>query len=209
MLVLVRHGESEANAERRLVGRADSPLTARGLRQAAATGRSLAIAAEQADVAVAAVVSSPLARAVGTASIIAAACAERLGTAPPLQIDERAVELDYGALDGAEVAGVAPADWAAWRSDPHWRPPGGESLHEVAARFVSLLEELAAAATDDDVVVVSHVSPIKAGAAWALGAGVELSWRMSLAVSSVTRIATSRRVPLLHSFGETGHLSRI
>lgn len=207
MLVLVRHGESEANAEHRLVGRADSPLTERGRRQAAATGLAMAVAADEAGSTVAAIVSSPLARAAGTASIIAATCAERLGAAPAVRLDERAIELDYGALDGAEVSAVAPAAWAAWRSDPDWRPSGGESLREVAERFASLLDELAEAAAHDDVVVVSHVSPIKAGAAWALGAGAEISWRMSLGVSSVTRIVTAGRVPALRSFGETAHLS--
>jgi broad specificity phosphatase PhoE len=77
----------------------------------------------------------------------------------------------------------------------------------VVARVASLLEELAVPARGGEVIVVSHVSPIKAGVAWALGVGVEASWRMSLAVSSVTRIVTSDRGPALLCYGETGHLA--
>ena len=58
-----------------------------------------------------------------------------------------------------------------------------------------------------DVVVVSHVSPIKAGVAWALGTGDEIAWRMFVALASVTRIAVSDRGPLLRSFNEVAHLA--
>ncbi|HLH28774.1 MAG TPA: histidine phosphatase family protein, partial [Acidimicrobiales bacterium] len=96
MLILVRHGESTANAEGRLLGRLDAPLTARGLAQARALAPFVAGATR--------LLSSPLGRAVGTA--------EALGTGLPVEVDERWVEIDYGVLDGV-LLGDVPADlWA-------------------------------------------------------------------------------------------------
>jgi broad specificity phosphatase PhoE len=61
---------------------------------------------------------------------------------------------------------------------------------------------------DGDVVVVSHVSPIKAAAAWALGVGDEVAWRMYVAQASITRIGVGGPggLPSLRSFNETAHL---
>jgi len=55
-------------------------------------------------------------------------------------------------------------------------------------------------------VVVSHVSPIKAGVAWALEVGAEVAWRMFVGLASVTRIEIGRHGPLLVSFNERHHL---
>ena len=51
------------------------------------------------------------------------------------------------------------------------------------------------------MVVVSHVSPIKAAVAWALGT-VDLYWRLHLRTASVTRIGWNRDGPILHGFNE-------
>jgi len=50
------------------------------------------------------------------------------------------------------------------------------------------------------VVVVSHVSPIKAAVTWALGVGDEVGWRMFLGDAAVCRIDTKGRVPVLLAF---------
>ena len=52
------------------------------------------------------------------------------------------------------------------------------------------------------MVVVSHVSPIKAAIAWALGVGDEVGWRLFVRVASITRIAIGPGGPTLHSFNE-------
>ena len=56
--------------------------------------------------------------------------------------------------------------------------------------------------SDELVVAVSHVSPIKAIVAWALGCGSDITWRMHLDVASVTRIAGRGGRPVLSSFNE-------
>jgi broad specificity phosphatase PhoE len=57
-----------------------------------------------------------------------------------------------------------------------------------------------------NVVAVSHVSPIKAAVSWALGAGVELGWRMFLDVASITRVGGRDGQGSLLGFNDTSHL---
>ena len=85
-------------------------------------------------------------------------------------------------------------------------PPGGESLTELGVRVRAACAELVDEIRTGDVVVVSHVSPIKAAVAWALGAGDELAWRMFVGLASISRISVGDRGPLLYSFNEVGHL---
>ena len=65
--------------------------------------------------------------------------------------------------------GDEPTLWSRWRADPTFAPPGGESLAAVGERVRDACADLADAADGGDVVVISHVSPIKAAIAWALG----------------------------------------
>jgi broad specificity phosphatase PhoE len=62
---------------------------------------------------------------------------------------------------------------------------------------------LVAPARDADVAVVSHVSPIKAAVAWALGSGVEMAWRSHLSQASICRIEMRSTGPVLTAFNET------
>ena len=185
MLVLVRHGRTTANATGLLLGRADPPLDEHGRQQAAALAASVADARR--------VVCSPLRRARETA--------DALGL--PVEVDERWIELDYGELDGRPIAEV-PADlWRRWRADVAFAPPGGESLAALGRRVRAACEDLAAEAAGHDVVVVTHVSPIKAAVAWALGVGDELSWRLHVAPASITRIAVRDGWGVLTTFNWT------
>src|SRR5205085_168294 len=143
------------------------------------------------------VVSSPLQRARQTATAIGG----------PVEIDERWTELDYGEYDDRPPGDVPPELWQRWRADPAHRPPGGESLVELGRRVRQACADLAGRAADADVVVVSHVSPIKAGVAWALGTGDEVAWRMYVALASITRLGITERGPILRSFNEVDHLA--
>jgi broad specificity phosphatase PhoE len=196
MLVLVRHGRTAANADGRLIGRRDVPLDPLGRRQAVAVAEFLA----RWDRPIGRIVSSPLARARETAEPIV----DAVGV--PLDVDERWIELDYGELDGLTSDEVPAGTWERWRGDPTFAAPGGESLADLGQRIAAACEEASIATDDADTVVVSHVSPIKAAASWALGVGVEISWRTWVAPGSVTTIAVSARGPMLRSFNETGHL---
>ena len=151
-IFLLRHGETEWNAIGRIQGRLDSPLTARGFRQAAALGAALHATLNGASIELR---SSPLGRARETASIVATA----LGiSACHIRIDERLRELSWGRWDGmthAEIEAAVPGTMAARYAD-HWAhvPPDGESYEMGAARIAGLLEELRASA--QPVVLISH-----------------------------------------------------
>ena len=197
MIVLVRHGRTDANARGLLLGRADPALDDEGRRQAA----RLAVALGPLDGA--RVVTSPLARCRQTAQAIVAANAP--GAA--VEIDERWIELDYGAFDGLGAGDVPAATWAAWRADVAWTPEGGESLAALGVRVRAACEALAGEARDRDVVVVTHVSPLKAAVAWALGVGDEVAWRMWVGPASISRIGFTGSSPSLRSFNEVAHLA--
>ena len=64
-------------------------------------------------------------------------------------------------------------------------------------------------AASSDVVLVSHVSPIKAAAAWGLGVPIDISWRCFVQQASILRIATAGPTPSLRSFNETAHLDHL
>lgn len=188
MLILVRHGRTESNAAGLLLGRADPPLDDVGRAQVAAVAARLGPVQR--------VVSSPLGRARQTAETIAATARAEV------ELDERWIELDYGQYEGLPFAEVPPEVWARWRRDSSFRPPEGESLDALGSRVFAACESLADASRDADVVVVTHVSPVKAAVAWALGAGVGISWRAFVAPASITRIALGPAGPSLHTFNE-------
>jgi len=192
-LLLARHGQTTANAAGLLVGRIDPELTDLGRRQAVALGSAAGVPGATR------VVCSPLGRCRATAAA--------LGLGVPVEIDERWIEIDYGPLDGTALKDVPSAVWRSWRADPGWRPPGGESLVDVGLRVRAALSDLVEEAAADDIVVVSHVSPLKAALAWALGTGDEVAWRIHLATACLNRIVVTPAGPSVHSVNETTHLA--
>ena len=188
MLYVVRHGRTAANASGLLLGHLDPDLDDLGVRQA----RSLAAALGPID----RVVSSPLARTRQTA--------EAFGI--EVEVDDRWIEMDYGEFDGRPVADVPASTWREWRRDLDWAPPGGESHRELGRRVRSALEDLFEASRTSDVVVVTHVSPVKAALAWTLGVTDEVAWRTFVAPASVMTVGAG---PSLRGFNDVAHLSEV
>ena len=184
MLILVRHGETAPNVDRVLLGRADPPLTALGRRQAETLARALPAPTR--------VVSSPLRRARDTAAAF--------GT--PADVDERWIEIDYGILDGEPAATASERLVSRWRDDLEYAPEGGESLAALGRRVRSACADLVEDARHGSVVVVTHVSPIKAAIAWALSVDDRIAWRMFVNDAAVTRIGIGAEGPILRSFNE-------
>lgn len=191
MIVFARHGQTAPNREGLVLGRADPELTEEGHRQAAA------LAGELAKEPVSAILSSPLLRARQTGEAIGAACGV------PVVIDERLVEIDWGAWEGRSTGSLAQTEVDRWRADDGTAPEG-ESLDSLTQRVESFCTERLA--RDGVVVAVSHVSPIKAAAAWAMGVDGTVAWRMFLGLASITRVGQGRANPVLLSFNETTHL---
>lgn len=147
-LVLVRHGETEWHADNRYAGRTDVALTARGLDQAGE------LAAWAAGAGLDAVACSPLSRARRTAEPAAAAAGL------DVTVDDRLVEVDFGAGDGltrAEMEQRFPDGLAAFLAAPASCPlPGGERGADAVARARPALDERCAARPQGRVLVVGH-----------------------------------------------------
>ncbi len=148
MIYLARHGETHFNAEGRMQGHLDSPLTALGRAQAQAMGARLAQLIG--DPAGWRLISSPLGRAQATARAIAA----RLGVAP--EIDHRLIEVSFGDWDGrlrAELAAENPDTFG--RGQWQFAAPNGETYESVEARVADWLAELPPE-PERKVIVVCH-----------------------------------------------------
>jgi uncharacterized phosphatase len=149
-IVLVRHGETDWNRERRYQGHADTPLNDAGRQQA----RELAEILEGERLT--AIYTSPLRRASETASIVS----ERLGL---VTRDLEALrEIDVGDWQGLTVDEVQAR--YPERVDVAWHAgwPNGETHEELAARVVPALVELSRLHAEDRVLGVTHAGPIRA-----------------------------------------------
>jgi len=178
-LRLLRHGETAHSVDRRFSGRADPPLTERGLAQAKAAAHRLATGPGG----ITAVVSSPLSRARVTATTVA----DALGL--PATVDEGLLETDFGAWDGytfGEVQQRWPAELAAWLGSPDVAPPGGESFTDVQVRVRRARDRVLAGHPGGTVVLVSHVTPIKLLLRQALDASPAMLYRLHLDIAGLS-----------------------
>jgi len=143
LLYLVRHGETDWNAARRIQGSTDIPLNDTGRAQAAATASLLARRRFDA------VVASPLSRAFETGAIVA----DRLGLDAPSTYAGLA-ERSYGEAEGLTDAEVQ-------ERYPHDDVPGRESRSALLARVTETLGEIAVRFDAGTVVVATHGAVIR------------------------------------------------
>ncbi len=177
-LLMLRHGQTEHSAQRRYSGRAALPLTELGQRQAAAAAARLAHTNG-----VAAVVSSPLRRARQTAQPVA----DALGV--PLTVHDGLIETDFGVWEGLTFAEARERDpdlHTRWLTDTSVAPPGGESMDAVHRRVRRVRDQLISEHGAATLIVVSHVTPIKALLRMALDAGPSLLHRLHLDIASLS-----------------------
>jgi broad specificity phosphatase PhoE/ribonuclease HI len=177
-MLLLRHGQTELSVQRRYSGRGNPDLTDLGREQAARAARYVASRGG-----IAAVISSPLARAQGTA----AAAADALGVA--LTVDDDLIETDFGTWEGltfAEAAERDPELHSRWLGDTSVTPPGGESFDDVHHRVRRARNRIIAEYGGSTVLVISHVTPIKTLLRLALDAGPNLLYRLHLDLASLS-----------------------
>lgn len=160
-LILVRHGQSTANADGRFTGSNDAQLTDQGQREAIAIADQL----REVDPLPRRIFFSPLTRCIVTAGLIA----RRLDLHDPMATALPGLgERDYGALTGmlkSEAADRYGAEQLRiWRRSFAVAPPGGESLRETAARVFSayITDILPALIDDESVLVVAHGNSLRA-----------------------------------------------
>jgi len=152
-VLIVRHGQSVGNAQRRWQGQLDFPLTDLGRQGAADAAEHLAGLVPP----LATIWSSPLRRALDTAVIVA----DRLGS--EVATDERLQERYAGAWQGLTTEEI-DARWPGHRAEGRW-PDDAEPTHAVAARATAALRHISEAADAADlagpIVVVSHAGVIR------------------------------------------------
>lgn len=200
-LVLVRHGETEWNRERRIIGHSDLALNDKGQRQAQAVGVALASPG------VHAIYSSPLRRAMDTAQAIAQHHGLQVVPLPGL------IELDAGKLDGltgSEARNGYGPFFEKWvRGDPDLATPGGESLAQVQERAWSVVEDLRERHREDTVVLVSHHFVLLTLLCRALGLPVGHFRRLRHTVAAVSMLDFSGIQATLSLLNDTCHLDNI
>ena len=147
---LIRHGETEKNRERRLLGRSDVPLNETGIAQSALAREFFTARGVRFD----RVYASPLRRAVQTARIVAGAQAD-------VVTDARLLEMDYGPYEGVSLTKPAPElirFFSDFRRNP--APEGMEPLASVTERLGRFLEDLRVSAAGD-VLISTHAIAMK------------------------------------------------
>ena len=165
MILLARHGETDDNAPpRRVQGRLDPPLNARGRDQARALAERVAAEHE-----IAALWVSNQRRALETAAIVS----EAIGLEP--RVDARFAEADWGDWQGRLVDDIQREEPELWQgfveSRPEFRFPGGESLTEHMERTWAALDEVARGPRP--ALVVCHGGTIRVALARNEPGGIE------------------------------------
>lgn len=181
-LWLVRHGETSASQAGVLDGRPGAGLTARGREQVEAAARRLASVAEVPI----GVLCSPLPRAQESAAIVRAVLGGQA------EVLDGLADCDFGGWAGSTYADLAAAgDLERWLADPDVRPPGGESLAELADRVRATLEVILAAHPGQSLCLVTHAAVVRVLLADVLGAPLSRVHRLSVATGGLSRLAAS------------------
>ncbi len=184
---LVRHGLTQWNAQKRIMGQSDIPLSAKGRAQARWLARQLRPRG------IAAIYASDLARARETAEIIATHRTPLL----PVQVSAAWRELNFGQWQGLTYAQVAAQyhDQLDFFSDPeHHTPPGGESpihlLQRLRAELLTVAQSLDWSARGD-VIIVSHSGALRILLCDLLGIPLERQWQLRIDAGSLSALDVS------------------
>ncbi|WP_134500026.1 histidine phosphatase family protein [Microvirga pakistanensis] len=127
---------------------------------------------------------SPLERAVETASPIAASLGR---VAEP---SDDIIEIDFGAWSGKTFDMLSDDErWRAWNSSRSTsRPPGGETMLEAQARIIHGMERLRSLHAEGSVILVSHSDVIKAALLYHLGMPIDSYGRLEISPASISTL---------------------
>lgn len=180
-LLLVRHGETDLNAQHRFQGQIDAPLNDHGRAQARALRACLAAEPVQM------VYVSDLQRAQETRAL--ALTGRDIATT----IDPRLRELSFGAWEGLTYADIQAQDRAAlmnWEADMlHTAPSGGETLHQFVERVGASLADIRAHHTiGETVLIVSHGGVLQLMLCLALHLPPTAYWQFQIQPASLSEI---------------------
>jgi probable phosphoglycerate mutase len=193
---LIRHGESVWNAERRIQGQKDPPLSDRGRAQAHSAG--LRFRGRHWEAAY----TSDLLRAAQTSSAIVES-----GIATP-EVGLREIALgEWEGKTTAEIADQSPELWEQWKARPDWDlVPGGEGAEAFEQRIVSTLEMLRTRHPRGDVLLVTHGGVIQIALGRLLGRGSTGLFPFRIDNASVTIVEGHEGSVVIKSVNDTSHL---
>jgi 2,3-bisphosphoglycerate-dependent phosphoglycerate mutase len=195
--ILLRHGETVWNVERRYQGQLDSPLTELGLGQARALADRLPTAS------IGALYASDLGRARQTAEIIS----ERNGWEVVAHVGLR--ERHLGLFQGStreEAKARWPEEYRRLKSgDADYAVRGGESTRALIQRVLATLNEIAARHDGQTIAAVTHGGPLSALLRHALGIPLEVPRRFSRLNASWNSFTVEEGKWLLETWGDTSH----
>lgn len=214
-ILLVRHGQTTANAQEIIQGpRIDAELSELGHRQAGSVAQALAATPLQA------VYTSPLTRARQTAEAVvrrvAGAAPREAGNSLAVQVVPELYEMDYGRFIGQGYAAVRDEmDQVldAWRMGFVDQPfPGGESAllaqHRIRPFAARLVEQAAAGRGDQAVAVVAHGRINRVLIATMTGAGLQRLEEFPQSNASITELEVIEGTPpVVRRLNDTSHLS--
>ena len=197
-LIVVRHGETSYNAQRRFTGQSDVPLNSMGERQAAALIKSLAT--EQLD----AIVTSDSERTRITAKAIA------LNHGLPVHEDIDLRELAFGEWEGYTYDEVVARDAtlaSLWRTDPtEYAPPGGETVTQLRDRCARALHRWYTQYPEGSVLWVTHGGLIGVLLCHVLGIDLKRRWQFRHDNASITEIRLYGDRVIIARLNETAHI---
>lgn len=200
-IILIRHGETLWNRERRMQGQTDTALSDIGRAQAGALGERLARTA------LAALYSSDLTRARDTAHAIA----QRTGH--DIVTDVRLRERRFGIFEGltyGEMSVRHPEEWQRFQSrDPDYVIPGGECAREFNARCLDCLTEIAERHEGGHVVVVTHGLVLDALYRAAHGLTLDTPRPVPLLNASLNGFGYRERAWRMSFWGDVAHLETV
>lgn len=202
-ILLIRHGETAWNRERRMQGHIDIPLNEEGQRQARALGVALAI--ERPD----AIWSSDLQRARQTAQAIADV------HAMPVHLTESLRERCYGAFEGLsyqEIGERYPYEMKLWKArDLHARFPAGEreaeTLHEFHQRCVTAVTSIARRYAGQKLVIVAHGGVLDCLYRAATGMPLEAERNFGIVNAAINRLHWHGEQLSLLQWADDAHLT--
>ena len=202
-IIAIRHGETAWNADMRIQGHTDIPLSTIGERQAALLARSLKTR-ERID----AIFSSDLSRALQTATAVAQA------TGAPLHAHTGLRERRFGSFEGQtfkEIESRWPDAAKQWRTrTPDWAPPdGGESLLAVRERVHTTLNALARQHSGQQIALFTHGGVLDAMYRLATGQAVQAPRTWQLANTAVNRLLWTPDTLTLVGWNDQLHLEQM
>ncbi|MCS7282946.1 MAG: histidine phosphatase family protein [Anaerolineae bacterium] len=200
-LLLIRHGQTVANLERRWTGWRESDLTDLGQAQVEALARRLATEVRDA----VAIYTSPLGRALKTAAAIGKA----LGLEPvPL---EGLREINFGKMEGLtleEMRANYPDLYEQWRdrTNINFTWPGGERRADFFRRVAATCDEILSRHRSGTVIIVAHGGTLRAMLAYLLAEERAKWWAYDLGNCTLTRVVIEDGKARLLVLNDASHL---